>query len=276
MPNLAQHLLSISHPIKTQTECIMRLRSANRRKPIRVLRPSGPAATRSTPANISGLGMQPRGQQLPATLLSKSWSTSHIAHTSSTDRFTSQAGSAGFAASRGDQAVGQLLMPKTEEGMHQAPQLPAPGGQDQQQPGGELITDFSRALVESLHRDDEQQPQQQEEPLQAAAPDADADAEDEHPAMQDADSSPLAPARRGPRGTSSRYRGVTRHRCGPCRALWQPLKAHREGCVPRAPATSPCHAAVEQGSGLLDYQALHLQGPRITYPCCRFHTAWPV
>ena len=59
----------------------------------------------------------------------------------------------------------------------------------------ERLGEFSRALGENLNRDGDDAPEPDEEYL---------------PARQ---SSPKAPSRRGPRGTSSRYRGVTRHRC---------------------------------------------------------------
>ena len=175
------------------------------------------SATRPAPTDSAQLGMQVQGQQLPVTLMSKSWSTPHLAHATPADHGAAQADTvqAGFAPldSNGSQPVGQTIVVKAEEGVHQASQLPAQGGQDQQQPAGEpadeLMTDFSRALGESLHRDGEQQPQHVE-PAQAAA--AEAHAADEHTAMQDADSSPRLPSKRGPRGTSSRYRGVTRHR----------------------------------------------------------------
>ena len=58
----------------------------------------------------------------------------------------------------------------------------------------ERLDEFSRALGENLNRDGEEGPEPDEEYV---------------PARQ---GSPKAPSRRGPRGTSSRYRGVTRHR----------------------------------------------------------------
>ena len=67
---------------------------------------------------------------------------------------------------------------------------------DQQAPEvePERLGEFSRALGENLNRDGEDAPEPDEEYI---------------PARQ---SSPKAPSRRGPRGTSSKYRGVTRHR----------------------------------------------------------------
>ncbi|CAK0780184.1 hypothetical protein CVIRNUC_004961 [Coccomyxa viridis] len=67
---------------------------------------------------------------------------------------------------------------------------------DQQAPEvePERLGEFSRALGENLNRDGEDAPVPDEEYI---------------PARQ---SSPKAPSRRGPRGTSSKYRGVTRHR----------------------------------------------------------------
>lgn len=61
----------------------------------------------------------------------------------------------------------------------------------------ERLGEFSRALGENLNRDGDDAPEPDEEYI---------------PARQ---GSPKAPSRRGPRGTSSKYRGVTRHRCLP-------------------------------------------------------------
>ena len=70
-----------------------------------------------------------------------------------------------------------------------------PGGAEAAGEGEpERLDEFSRALGENLNRDGEEGPEPDEEYI---------------PAHQ---GSPKAPSRRGPRGTSSRYRGVTRHR----------------------------------------------------------------
>lgn len=72
----------------------------------------------------------------------------------------------------------------------------------------ERLDEFSRALGENLNRDGEEGPEPDEEYI---------------PARQ---GSPKAPSRRGPRGTSSRYRGVTRHRY-----LLPPSKSSSTFCV---------------------------------------------
>ncbi|KAK9915253.1 hypothetical protein WJX75_006763 [Coccomyxa subellipsoidea] len=73
-----------------------------------------------------------------------------------------------------------------------------------QPPTGELMNEFSRALVDNLNRENDEEDDQGDGRLVPANDQEDFMAEDQ--------GSPKAPSRRGPRGTSSKYRGVTRHR----------------------------------------------------------------
>ncbi len=154
------------------------------------------------------LGMQRGGLGEPQPSLSRSWSTSHLPYT------LPAAQGPGFGSSPGSHA---FLLPKIEEGLQPAllhmPVLPAQQQQagqplqQGQQPTGEVLHEFSRALGHNLLG------REQQEQARAAA--AGYHGRAEEAAYMDAESEegPRAPSKRGPRGTSSKYRGVTRHRC---------------------------------------------------------------
>ena len=170
------------------------------------------SASRLSPDGF--LGMQ---KPEPSTPISRSWSFSHLAHHGMTPLPVPQA--------FGCLAPGStFLLPKIEEGQqpallhmpvaasyNAAQQLQPQQHQLQDSPHtGEVQHEFSRALGQSLSKEEARTAQQQQRAARRMLQHV------EDPAYVEddtADGGPRAPSKRGPRGTSSRYRGVTRHRC---------------------------------------------------------------
>ena len=168
------------------------------------------SASRLSPDAILSMQQTPKQAE---TALTKSWSDPQMAYTSEPEPPNAQVtGPGGFCASSVSMppitiSSGFSKLPKIEEGLQQSPQMASDQGTDSataQAPEGELMNEFSRALVENLSRDNEEEPDR--------LPPRGRIAREEEEFLTEDQGSPKAPSRRGPRGTSSKYRGVTRHR----------------------------------------------------------------
>lgn len=168
------------------------------------------SASRLSPDAILSMHQQHRAAERSPPL-TKSWSDPHLPFSDAekpTDQVRGQ-GAFGLMTQASLQAPSMhAKLPKIEEGMQPTMQEGVAQETDSetgQPPTGELMNEFSRALGENLNRDnDEEQDGHREGGIAAAGGEEEFLAEDQ--------GSPKAPSRRGPRGTSSKYRGVTRHR----------------------------------------------------------------
>lgn len=145
--------------------------------------------------------------------LTKSWSDSHLPYSES-EKPADQVrvpGGFGLASQSSLQAASMLIqMPKVEDVRQPAMQEIVGQETDSetgQPPTGELMNEFSRALVDNLNRENDEE--EDDRANDALVPEA-----EQEEFMAEQQGSPKAPSRRGPRGTSSKYRGVTRHRSG--------------------------------------------------------------
>jgi hypothetical protein len=168
------------------------------------------SASRLSPETILSMQKPP---PKPEVALTKSWSDPHMTQ-SEPDAPAQVTGQGGFGASSAGlppamASNGFPKMPKIEEQVQPAVHLHSAQRTDSdagQAPTGELLNEFSRALGENLNRDAEEEADRQ-------ATDGQQVGGNEDDYLPDEQGSPKAPSRRGPRGTSSKYRGVTRHRC---------------------------------------------------------------
>lgn len=167
------------------------------------------SASRLSPDALLSMHQQHRAAERSPPL-TKSWSDSHLPYSES-EKPADQVrvpGGYGLASQSSLQAASMLIqMPKIEEVRQPAMQEVVAQETDSetgQPPTGELMNEFSRALVDNLNRENDEEDDQGDGMLVPAGDQEDFMAEDQ--------GSPKAPSRRGPRGTSSKYRGVTRHR----------------------------------------------------------------
>lgn len=170
------------------------------------------SASRLSPEALLSMHQQHRAAERSPPLV-KSWSDPHLPFSESEKPADQVRGPGGFGlvTSPSLQAASMLAqMPKIEEIRQPAMQEAVAQETDSesgQPPTGELMNEFSRALVDNLNRDnDEEHDGPGSGGLLAAG--------EQEAFVGEDQGSPKAPSRRGPRGTSSKYRGVTRHRCG--------------------------------------------------------------
>lgn len=166
------------------------------------------SASRLSPEALLSMHQQHRAAERSPPLV-KSWSDPHLPFSESEKPADQVRGPGGLGPSL--QAASMLAqMPKIEEVRQPAMQEAVAHETDSesgQPPTGELMNEFSRALVDNLNRDnDEEHNGPGAGGLLGAGEPEEFVGEDQ--------GSPKAPSRRGPRGTSSKYRGVTRHRYG--------------------------------------------------------------
>jgi len=155
------------------------------------------SSLRSTASRLSPeamFAMQQAHREQQGSSLSRSWPKARPNYENSGSGVNVRAADPGLLMPTGISVpnFGSGLAKIDEDSLTPCTNLPADPEAAEVEP--ERLGEFSRALGENLSRDGDDVPEADEEYI---------------PARQ---GSPKAPSRRGPRGTSSRYRGVTRHR----------------------------------------------------------------